>query len=358
LRDQEEALDVSQEAFVKAYRSLPKFKGDSAFYTWLFRITMNLALDRRRQRIARAKSLGGEAVTPEEWERTAVSSDTSPDEEAVSADRRARIGQALESLPEHHRAIIILSDIQGLSYREIAEVLAIPMGTVMSRLHNARKRLRDVLGPGFLGGLLAILVLPALVGVASGQAPQAPPQPPQVAPPPPAVAPGPVNVCVYALVILASNPRVVPPADPAPGQPPASTLRPTPPLMPPGATGAPAPGGSAQSLETGCGAPVRIQRWVPRLQEVFGYSHYEPISAFETTMPLGLLQRFALPGGRELQIQPLALRPPAVRIAVKVLRGPMTEIATVMDVPPRRPALIGGPPHGSGVLIIAIRSRP
>jgi RNA polymerase sigma-70 factor (ECF subfamily) len=352
LRDQEEALDVSQEAFVKAYRSLPKFKGDSAFYTWLFRITMNLALDRRRQRIARAKSLGGEPVSPEEWERTAVSPDTPPDEEAVSADRRARIGQALESLPEHHRAIIILSDIQGLSYREIAEVLAIPMGTVMSRLHNARKRLRDVLGPGFLGGLLAILVLPALAGVASGQAPP-PPAPPSAA------APGGVtNVCVYALVLLASNPRAVPPTDPAPAQPPASTLRPTPPLMPPGAAGAPAPGGSAPSLETGCGAPVRIQRWVPRLQEVFGYSHYEPISAFESTMPVGLLQRFALPGGRELQIQPLGLRPPAVRIAVKILRGPMTEIATVMDVPPRRPALIGGPPHGPGVLIIAIRSRP
>jgi hypothetical protein len=97
---------------------------------------------------------------------------------------------------------------------------------------------------------------------------------------------------------------------------------------------------------------------VPRLQEVFGYSHYEPISAFETTMPLGVLQRFALPGGRELQIQPLTIRPPVVRIAVKILRGPMTEIATVMDVPPRRPALIGGPPHGPGVLIIAIRSRP
>jgi hypothetical protein len=111
-------------------------------------------------------------------------------------------------------------------------------------------------------------------------------------------------------------------------------------------------------VETGCGAPVRIQRWVPRLQEVFGYSHYEPISAFETNMPLGLLQRFALPGGRELQIQPLTIRLPAVRIAVKILRGPMTEIATVMDVPPRRPALIGGPPHGPGVLIIAIRSRP
>jgi RNA polymerase sigma-70 factor, ECF subfamily len=347
LRDQEEALDVSQEAFVKAYRSLAKFKGESAFYTWLFRITMNLALDRRRQRAARARSLGGQEVPPEEWERTAVSPDTPPDEEAVSADRRARIDRALQSLPEHHRAIIILSDIQGLSYREIAEVLAIPMGTVMSRLHNARKRLRDVLGPAFLGGLLAVLLLPALAGVASGQAP-----PP---PPPPAVAPGAVTVCVYALVILASNVRAAPPVPP---QTPESTLRPTPPLLPPGATGGPPPGSSGALSETGCGAPVRIQRWVPRLQEVFGYSHYEPISAFETTMPLGLLQRFALPGGRELQIQPLTIRLPAVRIAVKILRGPMTEIATVMDVPPRRPALIGGPPHGPGVLIIAIRSRP
>jgi hypothetical protein len=81
------------------------------------------------------------------------------------------------------------------------------------------------------------------------------------------------------------------------------------------------------------------------------------MSAFETTMPVGMLQRFALPGGRELQIQPLAIRPPVVRVAVKIQRGPVTEIATIMDVPPRRPALIGGPPHGSGVLIIAIRSR-
>ena len=72
LRDQEEALDVAQEAFVKAFRALPKFKGDSAFYTWLFRITMNLALDRKRQRASRAKAMGAEDVPPQEWERTAV----------------------------------------------------------------------------------------------------------------------------------------------------------------------------------------------------------------------------------------------------------------------------------------------
>jgi len=356
LRDQEEALDVAQEAFVKAFRSLPKFKGDSAFYTWLFRITMNLALDRRRQRATRTKSMGGEDVPPEEWERTAVATDPGPDVEAAGAERRARIARALGSLSEHHRSIIILSDIEGLSYREIAEVLAIPMGTVMSRLHNARKRLRDALGAGFLAVWL-------LLGLGAGPlAPvwaQAPPPPPQVPGPPPAY-PGPAPpphpqvpaqlVCVYALVLLASN---------APGRPPMSTLTPTPGLR------APAPPGSAPpddwtetGLGGGCGAPVRLTPWIPRLREVFGYSSFEPMSAFETTMPVGTMQRFALPGGRELHIQPLAVRVPIVRMAVKIYRGPVSEVATVMDVPPRRPTLIGGPPHGPGVLIIAIRARP
>jgi hypothetical protein len=102
---------------------------------------------------------------------------------------------------------------------------------------------------------------------------------------------------------------------------------------------------------------VRLQLWVPRLQKVFLYSHYEPMSAFETTMPVGMLQRFALPGGRELELQPLGIRPPVVRVLVRVKRGTVGELATVMDVPPRRPALIGGLPHESGVLIIAIRAN-
>jgi RNA polymerase sigma-70 factor (ECF subfamily) len=334
LHDQEEALDVAQEAFVKAFRSLPKFKGDSAFYTWLFRITMNLALDRRRQRLTRARSMGADDVPPEEWERTAVSPERDPEEEAAGGERRRRIAQAFESLSEHHRSIIILSDIEGLSYREIAEVLGIPMGTVMSRLHNARRRLRDALGSGLLGLLLvALLTLPAHA--------QAPP----VAPPAPGYAPP--QVCVYALVILASSPS--------------TRLTPTPPLHPPGSRpGEPRSGddwSGPPAARGGCGSEVRLRPWVPRLQEVFGYSVYEPMSAFETIMPVGTAQRFALPGGRELEIRPVAIRPPVVRLAVRILRGPLAEIATVMDVPPRRPALIGGPPHGPGVLIIAIRSR-
>jgi hypothetical protein len=230
------------------------------------------------------------------------------------------------------------------------------MGTVMSRLHNARKRLREALGPAFLGGLLACL----LVGAAALAMAQAPPPPPPMpggpaypgpAPPPHPAMPSSQQVCVYALVMLASNDG---------GRPPAGPLSPTPPLRPPGfpPSSRPSEDWAESSLGTGCGREVRLQLWVPRLREIFGYVIFEPMSAFETTMPVGIRQRFALPGGRELSIQPLGVRPPVVRMAIQISRGPVTEIATVMDVPARRPALIGGPPHGTGVLIIAIRSRP
>jgi RNA polymerase sigma-70 factor (ECF subfamily) len=363
LRDQEEALDVGQEAFVKAFRALPAFKGDSAFYTWLFRITMNVALDRKRQRATRAKSLGAEDVPPEEWERTAASTDPDPEDMATGAERRERIRKGLDSLSEHHRTIIILSDIEGLQYREIAEVLGIPMGTVMSRLHHARKRLREVLGAGFA------VVLAVLTGLLLATGPAWAQQSPPGVPPPPSTVPGGASdqqVCVYALVMYASNPPgglarsrgplAGPPGGaPATGFAPAPGLAPTPDLANPPPSPSPAPPTAA--IQSGCGQPVRLQLWVPRLQEVFQYSHYEPISAFETRMPVGMLQRFALPGGREMEIQPLAIRRPIVRVLVRIKRGPVGELSTVMDVPPRRPALIGGLPHQAGVLIIAIRSR-
>jgi RNA polymerase sigma-70 factor, ECF subfamily len=352
LRDQEEALDVAQEAFVKAFRALPAFKGDSAFYTWLFRITMNVALDRKRQRATRARSLGTEDVPPQEWERTATTTDPDPEDVASGVERRERIRKGLDSLSEHHRTIIILSDIEGLQYREIAEVLGIPMGTVMSRLHHARKRLREVLGPGFA---LFLAALTGLLVAAGGVWAQAPPLPPPGMLPTPGGVP-PQQVCVYALVMFASNPPpgVARPGGPPPppgGAPPTGMAPPA--LPPPPNPGRPA---APPDTESGCGHPVRMQLWVPRLQKVFLYSHYEPVSAFETTMPIGMLQRFTLPGGREMELQPLGIRPPIVRILVRIKHGSVGELATVADVPPRRPYLIGGLPHESGVLIIAIRA--
>ncbi len=157
LRDREEAWDVAQEAFVRVYQSLPAFRGQSAFYTWVFRIVVNLATDRQRQRGARARAFGGEPVPEEEWERSVPDPAADPERLAARAEERERIRRALDSLPLNYRTIIMLSDIEGLTYREIAEVLKIPIGTVMSRLHNARKRLKALLGP--LLGLALILAL-------------------------------------------------------------------------------------------------------------------------------------------------------------------------------------------------------
>src|SRR2546429_8633026 len=127
---------------------------------------MNVAHDKARQRGAQGRAFGTERVTEEEWERTMPDPGEEPDDAAARAEERARITRALEALPEHHRAIIMLSDLEGLSYREIADVLSIPMGTVMSRLHNARKRLRAALGR-LLGVVLALLALLAATPVAA-----------------------------------------------------------------------------------------------------------------------------------------------------------------------------------------------
>ena len=153
LHDREDAWDCAQEAFVRAFHSLASFRGQSAFYTWLFRITVNVATDRQRARGAHARAFGAERVPEEEWKRTTPDPGGGPDQSAVQSEQRERIRQALDALPPKARTIIMLSDVEGLSYREIAEVLDCPIGTVMSRLHNARKRLKGLLGP-----MLALLV--------------------------------------------------------------------------------------------------------------------------------------------------------------------------------------------------------
>jgi RNA polymerase sigma-70 factor (ECF subfamily) len=169
LRDREEAWDCAQEAFVRAYSSLSSFRGQSAFYTWLFRITVNVATDRHRSRGARTRALGGDPIPEEEWERTAIDTERGPDEAAVQAEQRERIRAALDSLPVKARTIIMLSDVEGLSYKEIAEVLNCPIGTVMSRLHNARKRLRSLLGP-MLAVVLIVMAALLAFGIGQGQA--------------------------------------------------------------------------------------------------------------------------------------------------------------------------------------------
>ncbi|OGL06843.1 MAG: hypothetical protein A3I03_06285 [Candidatus Rokubacteria bacterium RIFCSPLOWO2_02_FULL_68_19] len=299
LRDREEAWDVAQEAFVRAYQSLPAFRGQSAFYTWMFRIVVNLATDRQRQRGARARALGGEPVPEEEWERSVPDPTADPAGLAARAEQREMIRRALDSLPLNYRAIIMLSDVEGLTYREIAEVLKIPMGTVMSRLHNARKRLRGLLGPL----LVLILALLAVLVAAAAEAQQV--------------------VRFGSRVLLASD---APP-------PSAQRLAPAPP-------------------------DERLEAFLPKLRQLFRYKEYTTLERYRAEVPVGTTQRWAVPGDRQLEITPEGVSGTTVRFRVRLSRGNRAEVTTNIQAQSGHPAVIGGPRHGDGVLIIIVWGHP
>ena len=315
LRDREEAWDCAQEAFVRAFQSLSRFRGQSAFYTWLFRITVNVATDRHRSRGARSRAFGPEQVPEEEWARTAADPAGKPDDAALDAERRERIRQALDSLPLKARTIIMLSDIEGLSYREIAQVLNCPIGTVMSRLHNARRKLRALLGPM----LVALLVLGHVLAAGPAWA-----QP---------------VIRFGVRVLQASSP-------PPPAMPAAPGLRPAPPATP-----APLNAPEAETDE-------RLRAILPRLRTLFRYTEYTTLDRQRAQGPLGALQRFTLPGPRQLEVTPDQLQGTSVRMRVRLLRDDQPELRTVIVAAPGAPAVLGGPSYGDGVLIIILWANP
>ncbi|HMP01595.1 MAG TPA: sigma-70 family RNA polymerase sigma factor [Gemmatales bacterium] len=140
LQDTDDALDVVQEAFLSAYLALGDFKGGARFYTWLYRIAMNHAIDlRRRQASARrGGTVDAQARMPPDHRQ-------GPDQTAMRRDTAEMLHRALGKLSPEHRLALILKDIEGMSYEEMAEVLAVPIGTVRSRLHRARLELKDIL---------------------------------------------------------------------------------------------------------------------------------------------------------------------------------------------------------------------
>ena len=142
VHNQEDAIELAQETFIRAYENLGKFESRSAFSTWLYRIAANLAIDFRR-REGRHVVLRGEDAENELQRLPNPRGDSY--QETARGELNRRIQGALGELTPEHRAVILLREVEGLSYDEISEVLDVPRGTVMSRLHYARSRLRTIL---------------------------------------------------------------------------------------------------------------------------------------------------------------------------------------------------------------------
>jgi RNA polymerase sigma-70 factor (ECF subfamily) len=137
--DVEDARDASQDAFITAFRSLGSFRGDAQLGTWLHRVAVNASLDVIRRRTRRRTEALDENLEQ-------ASDEPGPDEAAERASRAAEVHRALARLAPDHRTVIVLHDLQGLQYPEVAEVLDVPVGTVKSRLHRARLELARLLG--------------------------------------------------------------------------------------------------------------------------------------------------------------------------------------------------------------------
>lgn len=149
IHQEAEAWDLSQEVFIKAWQALPRFEAKARFTTWLYRITHNAVYDwTRRKRVEGVGELNDEVF---ERDRIDPASTTTPDEaEApddalVRGELRAKIEAALDRLTPEHREVVLLKDVQGLAYKEIAEVTGTSIGTVMSRLYYSRKKLQTML---------------------------------------------------------------------------------------------------------------------------------------------------------------------------------------------------------------------
>lgn len=148
IQNETEAWDLSQEAFIKAWRAIGGFKQDSAFYTWLYRIAHNVCYDWLRK-----KKVGGDAEFDDSRADHAVAAGaetvphgvTRPDHALKNAELKARIDAAIARLSPDHRQAILLKEVEGLRYQEIAEVMQCSIGTVMSRLFYARKKLQELL---------------------------------------------------------------------------------------------------------------------------------------------------------------------------------------------------------------------
>jgi len=149
VHNEQDAWDLAQDSFVKAWKSIGRFRGRSSFYTWIYRIVMNVTIDWLRKR--QVKGAGTEfddAIQLREIEpasRTVPKADPLPHERMEQSEIRARIDNAIAQISPEHRAVILMKEIEEMQYHEIAEALGCSIGTVMSRLFYARKKLQNLL---------------------------------------------------------------------------------------------------------------------------------------------------------------------------------------------------------------------
>ena len=141
----EDAQDIAQEVFLKAYRSLANFDERSAFSTWLYRITHNTCIDEMRKRKGKQTYSLEEELENEDgsMQRQVADAGATPEESLLRAEQKSEILQALDTLSEEHKAAVVLRDVKGLSYEEIAEILELSLGTVKSRINRARNQLKS-----------------------------------------------------------------------------------------------------------------------------------------------------------------------------------------------------------------------
>jgi RNA polymerase sigma-70 factor, ECF subfamily len=142
----EDAHDVVQDAFLNAYQSLSSFKGDSEFFTWLYRIAFNAAISQKRKRRPTAR-LDGDRNGKPTIDPVDESHGITPGDTMQQSEEEVRLHAAIQRLSTEHRAVLMMKDLDGMKYEEIAEVLDVPIGTVRSRLHRARLDLRNLLDP-------------------------------------------------------------------------------------------------------------------------------------------------------------------------------------------------------------------
>jgi len=154
IRDAMEAEDVAQEAFIKAYRALPGFRGDSAFYTWLYRIAINTAKNALVSSKRRPIDYDLDLQDPEQYDLQGRLKDSeTPEHLVLTEEIRETVNGAMKELPDDLRTAIVLREIDGLSYEEIAAAMDCPVGTVRSRIFRAREAIDRKLRPIFDAGL-------------------------------------------------------------------------------------------------------------------------------------------------------------------------------------------------------------